>query len=121
VSVSDVSGASGENAFMPRLTRRDLLHIALCAATVMAAPVAAAGEDGEHDSARRAVERGEALPLAEILARVRGDLGGEVTRVSFKREHGAWVYEFKVVEPGGRLVEVYVDAADGRILEREVD
>jgi uncharacterized membrane protein YkoI len=106
---------------MLRPTRRDLLHTALRVAAALAAPVALAGEDGEHDSARRAVERGEALPLAEILARVGGDLGGEITRVSFKREHGAWVYEFKVVEPSGRLVEVYVDAADGRILEREVD
>jgi uncharacterized membrane protein YkoI len=106
---------------MLRPTRRDLLHTALWVAAALAPPVALAGEDGEHDSARRAVERGEALPLAEILARVGGDLGGEITRVSFKREHGAWVYEFKVVEPSGRLVEVYVDAADGRILEREVD
>lgn len=106
---------------MLRLNRRDLLHTALWVAAALAAPVALAGEDGEHDSARRAVERGEALPLAAILARVGGGLGGEITRVSFKREHGAWVYEFKVVEPSGRLVEVYVDAADGRILEREVD
>jgi uncharacterized membrane protein YkoI len=106
---------------MPRLNRRDLLHIALCVAAALAAPVALAGDDGEHDRARGAMERGEALPLSEILAGVRDELGGEITRVSFKREHGAWVYEFKVVEPSGRLVEVYVDAADGRIVEREVD
>lgn len=106
---------------MLRPNRRDLLHLALCAAAALTATVTLAGEDGEHDRARRAVERGEALPLAAILDRVGGELGGQITRVSFKREHGAWVYEFKVVEPGGRLVEVYVDAADGRILEREVD
>ncbi|MCU0893885.1 MAG: PepSY domain-containing protein [Rhodospirillales bacterium] len=106
---------------MPRLNRRDLLRIGLCAAATLTIPVAFSGEDGEHDNARGAVERGEALPLAEILARVGGDLGGEITRMSFEREHGAWVYEFKVVEPSGRLVEVYVDAANGRILERETD
>jgi uncharacterized membrane protein YkoI len=49
------------------------------------------------------------------------DLGGEIVSISFEREHDLWVYEFKVVEPSGRLVEVYVDAASGRVLKREVD
>ncbi len=106
---------------MPRLGRRTLLRLAASAGAALAAPFALASDDNEHESARGAVERKEALPLADILARVGGDLGGEITRVSFKREHGVWVYEFKVVEPGGRLVEVYVDAETGRILEREDD
>lgn len=110
---------------MPTLARRTLLRLAASAGAILAAPFAFApafaSDENEHESARRAVERKEALPLADILARVGGDLGGEITRVSFKREHGVWVYEFKVVEPGGRLAEVYVDAGTGRILEREDD
>ncbi len=110
---------------MACLNRRDLIRFALWGAAALAASAAladgGAGGDDEHERARRAVERGEALPLADILAIVRGDLGGEITRVSFEREHGTWVYEFKVVEPSGRLVEVYVDAASGRVIEREVD
>ena len=84
-----------------------------------ASPAIADGKD-EHDSARRAVELGEALPLVDILAKVRRDLGGEIVG-AFKRKQDHWLYEFKVVEPGGRLVEVYVDAASGRVLEREAD
>ena len=106
---------------MARLNRRDLIRVASWGAAALAASAALANGDDEHERARRAVERGEALPLADILAIVRADLGGEITRVSFEREHGTWVYEFKVVEPSGRLVEVYVDAASGRVLEREVD
>jgi uncharacterized membrane protein YkoI len=64
---------------------------------------------------------GEALPLVDILAKVRRDLGGEIVGVSFERKQDIWLYEFKVVEPGGRLVEVYVDAASGRLLKREAD
>jgi uncharacterized membrane protein YkoI len=82
---------------------------------------AVADRNGEHDSARRAVEQGEALPLVEILTKVRSDLGGEIVGVSFERKQDRWLYEFKVVEPGGRLVEVYVDAASGRVLKREAD
>ena len=77
-----------------------------------------ADRDRDHDQARRAVEHGEALPLFDILARVRSQLGGEVVGVSFKRRRDRWVYEFKVVGPGGQLTEIYVDAASA-ILKRE--
>ena len=106
---------------MPRLSRRDLIRFASWgAAALVASPAIADGND-EHDSARRAVELGEALPLVNILAKVRRDLGGEIVGVSFKRKQDHWLYEFKVVEPGGRLVEVYVDAASGRVLKRDAD
>ena len=106
---------------MPRLNRRELIRMVVSGAAALAIPPAMADPDGEHDSARRAVERGEALPLIDILTKVRRDLGGEIVRVSFKRKQDLWIYEFKVVEPSGRLVEVYVDAASGRVLEREED
>lgn len=88
------------------------------AGVLLAAPVRA---DEDHDRVRGAVERGEVLPLAEILARVHPPLGGEVVGVSVEREDGRWVYEFRVIEPGGRLVEVEVDAATARVLKREED
>lgn len=75
----------------------------------------------DHDLARAALERGEALPLAEVLARVRPELGGEVVGVDFEREDGRWVYEFKVIGRAGRLEEVHVDAATARVLRRKAD
>jgi uncharacterized membrane protein YkoI len=73
----------------------------------------------DHDRARLAVERGEALPLVDILERIGSDLRGEVLSVSFERKRGRWMYEFKVVRPGGTLVEIYVDAASAEILKQE--
>ena len=52
---------------------------------------------------------------------MRGALGGELVGVSFERENGRPVYEFKVIGAGGRLVEVYVDAATAEVLPREED
>lgn len=106
---------------MPRLNRRDLIRFTSCGAAALVASSALADRDGEHEDARRAVARGEALPLVDILAKVRRELGGEIVAVSFERKHDLWLYEFKVVEPSGRLVEVYVDAASGRVLKREAD
>ncbi len=101
--------------------RRIFVHLIVAVACLsgLASVGACRAHGREHDDAREVVERGEALPLVEILARLRGDLGGEVVGVSFKRKHGRWVYEFKIVGPAGRLSEIYVDAASAQILKRE--
>lgn len=100
-------------------SRRTLIAFGLGTAAAMLPASVWADRDRDHDQARRAVEGGEALPLFDILARVRPQLGGEVVGVSFKRRHDRWVYEFKVVGLGGQLTEVYVDAASAEIIKRE--
>lgn len=77
--------------------------------------------DYDHERARRAVEAGLALPLAELLDRLGDRLGGEVVGIEFERERGQYVYEFKVITPTGRLQEVYVDAASAEIVKIEDD
>jgi len=98
-------------------TRRDMIVLGLVAALLPSG--AQADRERDSDQARRAVERGEALALSDILYRVRSDLGGEVVGMSFERKRDRWIYEFKVIDPGGRLWEVYVDAATAAILKRE--
>jgi uncharacterized membrane protein YkoI len=69
----------------------------------------------DHDEARRAVERGEIRPLAELLTKIRDKLPGEITGVEIERHDDRWLYEFLVVDKAGRLLEVYVDALSGDI------
>ena len=80
-------------------------------------------EDDDHayDRARRALDRGETLPMAELLERLKTRVPGEVVGVEFEREDGKWVYEFKVIDSRGRLLEVYVDAQTGEVLSMEED
>jgi len=115
--VSELSGQERHLALM--VNRRDLMHFSLCAAGVLLPTALRAEGDRDQDEARRAVERGEALPLFDILARVRSELGGEVVSVSFKRRRDRWIYEFKVVGVTGQLSEIYVDATSAEILKRE--
>ncbi|MBM6583867.1 PepSY domain-containing protein [Microvirga sp. BT689] len=98
-------------------TRRDMIVLGLAAALLPSG--ALADRERDSDQARRAVERGEALALSDILDRVRSDLGGEVVGMSFERKRDRWIYEFKVIDPAGQLWEVYVDAATAAILKRE--
>lgn len=69
----------------------------------------------DQDAVRLAVERGEIRPLAEILTALRGKLPGDVVGVEVEQKKGRWLYEFRVVDPRGRLLEVYVDARNAEI------
>lgn len=97
--------------------------LSICLALVLGAGLAGAsalaGDD--HEDARRAVRDGRAKPLAEILPGIESRIGGRVLEVEFEREDGRYFYEFKMVTPSGRLLEVMVDAASGRVVEIEDD
>lgn len=107
----------------------------LLAATLVAVPAAAdkgrgsgdgdrrdwADEDSSHDRARRATERGEILPLSAIYERALASLPGRVLEAELERKHGRWVYELKILDAGGRLFEVYLDAGTGAVLKQEED
>lgn len=78
-------------------------------------------EDDKADqaAAARARASGEIRPLTEIIDDVQKAHPGEIVAIELDRDHGKWIYEVKLVEPGGRLVEVYVDARDKTILKIE--
>ena len=84
-------------------------------ATVVLASAASHADEGDRDALRHAVQRGEIRSLAEILKVVRDKLPGKVAGVEVEREDGRWLYEFRVVDPNGRLFEVYVDARSAAI------
>lgn len=77
-----------------------------------------AEELGDHDRARRALEAGEILPLKTVLEKVRLDTPGQVMEVEMERRNALWVYEIKILRPGGTLVKLVVDASDGTIIAR---
>ncbi len=76
-------------------------------------------EDHSYDRARRASEAGEILTIAEIYERARRALPGRILEAELERAHGRWVYELKILDPRGRLFELYLDAASGQVLKRE--
>jgi len=77
--------------------------------------------DDDHNRASRAVAQGRALPLAAILSKLGGQLGGEVIGLEFKRKDGRLVYKFKVATPTGKLREVSVDAMTAEIVNSKED
>ena len=93
------------------------LALPLVVLLLAASPVRADDDDAER--ARRALERGDVLPLAEVLAAVEQQHPGRVIEVELEEEDGRLVYELKLLAGGGRLLEIYADARTAEVLEVE--
>lgn len=76
---------------------------------------------GDHDRAREALERGEILPLREILDRAQAHHPGEIIEVELERDDGRWIYELKLLGEQGLLLEMELDAATGALIALERD
>ncbi len=96
----------------------------LLAALLALAPASAALADDDRldqERARRALLEGRIKPLSEITEIVSPRLPGKVIGVELEVEKGRFVYEFNVIDSRGKLLEVDVDAATGKILSIEDD
>lgn len=76
-------------------------------------------EEHDHERARHALECGEVMPLADVLAAVRPHVSGRLIETEIEREKGLWIYELTYIDSGGHLVGIHVDARTGRILNTE--
>jgi len=78
-----------------------------------ATPLGLAGGVADHDRARKAVEAGEVLPLRTVLERLEREYPGQIMEVELERKGERWVYEIKLLRPGGALLKLKVDARNG--------
>ena len=104
-----------------------LLSGLLVAILAMAPPAFADDDDRDRasDAAsrhERAAERrrvGELLPLGKILEKLHQRFTGKVLEIEFEDEQPP-VYEFYVLQPSGRVIEVEFDARTGKLLKSEI-
>jgi hypothetical protein len=71
----------------------------------------------DPDRARSAVQAGEARPLGDILARIQGQYPGRVLDAQLGQRGQGWVYQIRILGPGGDVVELTVDARTGEVLQ----
>jgi uncharacterized membrane protein YkoI len=118
-TVTNPDGDAMSSHSVPR-TRRWLLASAL--ALTVGTPGAGSGaraevRDGDdHEQARRALERGDVLPLRVVLDKVERDYPGHAIKIEFEHEKGRFVYEISLLQADGRIVKLDVDAVDGNVL-----
>ncbi len=102
---------------MPLRSPPFLSTLIVALATALASPPTLA--DNDQDRARAAVQAGKVLPLKTLLERLQREHPGQVLEVELEQEDGRWIYEIKLLQPGGRLVKLEVDAASGAVLQRK--
>lgn len=90
------------------------LVLCILAASLAVSP---AWADSDHDRARHAVEEGRILPLKDILARAEASHPGQLLEAELEDEHGALIYELKVLTKDGGVVKLYYDAGTGELLK----
>jgi uncharacterized membrane protein YkoI len=114
------------------MIRNRRLATVLVWALIAGAPMALAwADDDEEEAAEAALARGDARPVHELLQQVRSKFAGSVLKVELEHEDvgdAPWVYEVKLLTPGGDVLEVAYDAAtleliglEGRYREDEDD
>ncbi len=116
------SGAACENRCVhihSQIVRSQIVRSALAVVLAMLLASLPARADSEHDRARAAVQAGKVLPLMTLLQRLEREQPGQVLEVELEQDDGRWIYEIKLLQQGGRLVKLEVDAATGAVLRRK--
>jgi uncharacterized membrane protein YkoI len=75
--------------------------------------------DDDHEQARAALQSGAVLPLQQLLERVAREQPGQVLELELERDHERWIYELKLLRPGGEVVKLKVDARSGAVLRQK--
>lgn len=86
---------------------------------VLAPGPALADGPRDHERARAALQAGEVLSLQAVLERVQRQHPGDVLEVELEREGGRWVYELKLLQKGGTLLRLDVDARTAEVLKKK--
>ncbi len=68
-------------------------------------------------SIRKAVQRKQILPLNKIKQRIAKYTKSEIISIELERKRFGWVYEFKIIDRKGRLLEVYMNATTGKVIK----
>lgn len=96
--------------------------IAIALSLGIAGAIADDDDARDHERARKALLEGRMKSLSEVTEIVKPNLPGQILGVELDSEDGGgFVYEFDVLTPKGKLLEIDVDAATGAILSIEDD
>jgi uncharacterized membrane protein YkoI len=91
--------------------------VTACLLALLLAGPGQAGDGRDHDRARQALAAGEVLPLRTILERVEHVHPGQIMEVELERKGADWIYDVKLLKPGGVLVKLKIDARNGTVLD----
>jgi uncharacterized membrane protein YkoI len=93
-----------------------ILPACLLVFALAAGPAAGLADESDHERARQALEAGKVLPLGAVLNIVERDFPGQVVKVEFEEDDDEFIYEIRVLQSGGGILKLKIDARDGSLL-----
>jgi uncharacterized membrane protein YkoI len=75
--------------------------------------------DEDHEQVRMLQQQGDILSLEQILGRARNHHQGRVLEAELKPKGDRYVYEVELVDDGGQVWEMKLDAVSGELLKEE--
>lgn len=72
--------------------------------------------DLDHERARAAMRAGEVMPLRTVLSVAHDEFHGDMVEAELERKGPLWVYEITMLTPGGTVLKLYYNAAQGKLL-----
>lgn len=103
----------------PETPGHRLRTLAWLAMLVAGLGVLPAWADSDHDRARQAVQSGQVLPLPTVLEQLAREVPGQVLEVELEQDDGRWIYEIKLLQPGGQRVKLKLDARTAELIQRK--
>jgi uncharacterized membrane protein YkoI len=85
------------------------------------APPATPEDEDDQETARKALENKEILPLSTVLAGIEEKFTGDVVEIELERKRGIWVYEIEIIDTDGRVRDIDVDGRTGEVITIEFD
>lgn len=75
--------------------------------------------DQQADTARQLQQRGDILPLEQIIDLAVAVKQGQILETDLERDDGRYVYELEILDSRGQVWELELDAQTGELLELE--
>nr|WP_298682138.1 PepSY domain-containing protein [uncultured Dongia sp.] len=91
------------------------------AQSVSPTPAATPQDEDDQETARKALENKEILPLSTVLAGIEEKFTGDVVEIELERKRGIWVYEIEIISTDGRVRDIDVDGRTGEVITIEFD
>ena len=77
----------------------------------------ARSDSRDHELARQAVQQGKVLPLRTVIDQMEREFQGQVVKVEFEHDDGAFIYELRLLQTNGQALKIELDAVNGKVLK----